>query len=85
MAPESKPLVNYIAYIPKGNAKSRVGHLDLESNAIVPLSYVSGTPVRTLYEVIEAGEQAFVQDGEAFPWNAVKLLPPIYGRGRLRK
>jgi hypothetical protein len=83
MAPGSKPLVNYIAYITDGSTKCRIGHLDLESNAIVPLSYQSGTPVRSLYEVIEAGDQAFVQDGEAFSRNAVKLLPPIYGRGRL--
>jgi hypothetical protein len=73
-------LTNYAAYIPEGSTQPRIGHLDLESNAITPLSYVSGTPVRSLYEVIEAGESAFVQDGEPLPRSKAKLLPPIYGR-----
>ena len=47
---------------------------------ITPLSYISGTPVRSLYEVIEAGEKAFIQGGEPFPRSTARLLPPIYGR-----
>ncbi|EXJ64407.1 hypothetical protein A1O7_00743 [Cladophialophora yegresii CBS 114405] len=73
-------LTNYVAYIPEGSKQPRIGHLDLESQAITPLSYVSGTPVRSLYEVIEARDDAFVQGGEAFPRSKAKLLPPIYGR-----
>ncbi|OCT53869.1 Fumarylacetoacetase [Cladophialophora carrionii] len=73
-------LTNYVAYIPEGSKQPRIGHLDLETHAITPLSYVSGTPVRSLYEVIEAGDDAFIQGGEPFPRSKAQLLPPIYGR-----
>jgi hypothetical protein len=73
-------LTNYAAYIAKDSRLPSIGHLDLESEQITPLAYVSGTPVRTLYEVIEAGSTAFVQAGPPFPRSEAKLLPPIYGR-----
>jgi hypothetical protein len=73
-------LTNYAAYIPPGGKRPRIGHLDLETGHITPLSYVSGTAVRDLYEVIEAGKASFVQDGEPFPRSEARLLPPIYGR-----
>ncbi|KIW88683.1 uncharacterized protein Z519_10729 [Cladophialophora bantiana CBS 173.52] len=75
-----KSLTNYASYVPEGSRQPRIGHLDLESNTITPLSYLSGTPIRSLYEVIEAGEGAFVQAGEPFPRSKARLLPPIYGR-----
>ncbi|KAJ9609124.1 hypothetical protein H2200_006895 [Cladophialophora chaetospira] len=74
------PLTNYAAYVPEGSKRPRIGHLDLESETITPLAYISGTPVGSLYEVIAAGDEAFVQDGEPFPRSSVRLLPPIYGR-----
>ncbi len=73
-------LTNYAAYVQENSNQPRIGHLDLNSGTITPLAYLSGTPVRNLYEVIEAGEAAFIQNGEAFPRSRVKLLPPIYGR-----
>lgn len=73
-------LTNYAAYIQEGSKEVRIGHLDLDSRTITPLAYVSGTPVSSLYEVIEAGEAAFIQSGEPMPQSKVKLLPPIYGR-----
>ena len=80
LASAGKSLTNYAAYVPEGSKKPRIGHLDAESDTITPLSYVSGTPVSNLYEVIEVGEKAFVQAGEPFPRSKARLLPPIYGR-----
>ncbi|EXJ70225.1 uncharacterized protein A1O5_06293 [Cladophialophora psammophila CBS 110553] len=80
VAHAGKSLTNYASYVPEGSRQPRIGHLDLESNTITPLSYLSGTPIRSLYEVIEAGEGAFVQAGEPFPRSKARLLPPIYGR-----
>lgn len=57
-----------------------IGHLDLERNTITPLSYLSGTPLRTLYEVIEVGEQNITASGDPIPRSECKLLAPIYGR-----
>ena len=80
VASAGQSLTNYAAYIRGGSKRPRIGHLDLESETITPLSYISGTPVSSLYEVIEVGEEAFVQDGEPFPRSNARLLPPIYGR-----
>ena len=79
-ATSTERLTNYAAYLPAGSKKARIGHLNLESNQITPLSFISGTPLRSLYEVIEAGEHAIIQGGQPFPKSDVKLLPPIYGR-----
>ncbi|EPQ51842.1 hypothetical protein GLOTRDRAFT_107938 [Gloeophyllum trabeum ATCC 11539] len=74
-------LTNYIAYIPEdGVAQSRIGHLDLQKSTITPLAYPSGTPLSTLYEVIEADGAAFIPSGEPVSLSSVKLLPPISGR-----
>ena len=79
-ASRSPRLTNYAAYMPEGSRKPRIGHLDLKTNEITPLSYASGTAIRSLYEVIEAGDEAFVQDGKPFPRHNARMLPPIYGR-----
>ncbi|OAL40103.1 hypothetical protein AYO20_00521 [Fonsecaea nubica] len=76
----SKSLTNYASYIPEGSRRPRIGHLDLDSNTVTPLSYISGTPIRSLYEVIAVGEDAIIQAGEPFPRSKARLLPPIYGR-----
>lgn len=76
----TQSLTNYVAYLPQNSKQPRIGHLDLDSETITPLSYTSGTLVRSLYEVIEAGDSAFVRAGDPFPRTKVKLLPPIYGR-----
>ncbi|KAK7562014.1 hypothetical protein IWX49DRAFT_612727 [Phyllosticta citricarpa] len=39
----------YVAY--------RIGHLDFETDSITPLTFKSGTPVASLYQVIEAGAE----------------------------
>ncbi|KAJ9401028.1 hypothetical protein DTO282F9_1976 [Paecilomyces variotii] len=75
----SAPLTNYIAFVGSGNAP-RIGHLNVAENTIQPLSFASGTPLRDLYQVIEAGEENITAIGEPLPADSVKLLPPISGR-----
>lgn len=71
---------NYCAYIdPSG--EHRIGHLDLNTEQIQPLSFVSGTRLSNLYEVIEAGENNITASQEInIPLSDVKLLSPISGR-----
>lgn len=69
---------NYIAYT-KGH-RPRIGILNIDENTINPLAYKSGTPVSTLYEVIEAGDDAFTRSSEAIQVKDVKILPPLSGR-----
>lgn len=71
---------NYAAFIKTGESRSRIGHLDFESETITPLSFASGTPLSNLYEVIEAGEQIVISSGDQHKLAEVKLLPPISGR-----
>jgi 2-keto-4-pentenoate hydratase/2-oxohepta-3-ene-1,7-dioic acid hydratase in catechol pathway len=75
-----QPLTNYISYIEGPRNVSRIGHLDFEASTIQPLSFASGTPIRDLYQVIEAGEANIAAGGEKIPLSSVKLLPPISGR-----
>ncbi|KAI1272045.1 hypothetical protein F5Y07DRAFT_392330 [Xylaria sp. FL0933] len=74
-------LTNYIALVDPETSLNRIGHLDLERNTIQPLSLLSGTPVKNLYQVIEAGSpNKLVAAGSPIPGDAVKVLPPISGR-----
>ncbi|RAO68606.1 uncharacterized protein BHQ10_004618 [Talaromyces amestolkiae] len=71
---------NYCAYIDPSR-EHRIGHLDLNTEQIQPLSFVSGTRLSNLYEVIEAGEKNIAASQEnSIPLSDVKLLPPISGR-----
>ncbi|KAK2039335.1 hypothetical protein LZ31DRAFT_606633 [Colletotrichum somersetense] len=73
-------LTNYVSFQrPRGSAP-RIGHYDLEAKTIQPLSFVSGTPLRTIYEVIEAGEERIAAYGEPVPADSVKILAPVTGR-----
>lgn len=71
---------NYVAYIKNDEFRSRIGHLNFKTETIIPLSFVSGTPLSNLYEVIEAGEQNITTTDEEHKLADVKLLPPISGR-----
>lgn len=75
-------LTNYAAYIDPTTKKSRIGHLDLETSAITPLSFRSGAPLTDLYQVITAGKAniALYPGQDTLPLSSVKLLPPISGR-----
>ncbi|KAK8210534.1 hypothetical protein IWZ01DRAFT_282227 [Phyllosticta capitalensis] len=82
------PPINYVAYVDARLGVARVGHLDFESDKITPLTFRSGTPVASLYQVIEAGDEHIAAPGggvgeegpAAFPASSVKLLPPLAGR-----
>jgi hypothetical protein len=73
-------LTNYAAYMLSGSQRPRIGHLNLETNEITPLAHVSGTPLTSLYEVIEVGEKGITPSGSRIPRKEVQLLAPISGR-----
>ena len=75
-------LTNYAAYIDPTIQTSRIGHLDLGTSTITPLSFRSGAPLTNLYQVINAGEAniATYPGQEILPLSSVKLLPPISDR-----
>jgi 2-keto-4-pentenoate hydratase/2-oxohepta-3-ene-1,7-dioic acid hydratase in catechol pathway len=80
MGSHTQHLTNYAAYLDPDTALPRVGHLDLESGTLQPLSFLSGTPVQDLYQVIEAGPSNITAAGEPVPASSVKKLPPLSGR-----
>ncbi|KAL4937852.1 hypothetical protein BDV06DRAFT_232283 [Aspergillus oleicola] len=72
---------NYCAYTDPNSGEDRIGHLDLATSQIQPLSFTSGTRIGNLYQVIEAGEDNIASAREdAIALSAVKLLPTISGR-----
>lgn len=75
-------LTNYAAYIDPITKTSRIGHMDLGTSTITPLSFRSGAPLTDLYQVITAGEAniATYPGQDTRPLSSVKLLPPISGR-----
>lgn len=72
--------INYVAFKTKGSLTSSIGRLDAVGKYITPLAYKSGTPLKSLYEVIEIGESNVIKSGEPIALSDVKLLPPISGR-----
>jgi 2-keto-4-pentenoate hydratase/2-oxohepta-3-ene-1,7-dioic acid hydratase in catechol pathway len=80
MGSQTQHLTNYAAYLDPDTGLSRVGHLDLESGTLQPLSFLSGTPVQDLYQVIEAGPSNITAAGTTIPAPSVKKLPPVSGR-----
>jgi 2-keto-4-pentenoate hydratase/2-oxohepta-3-ene-1,7-dioic acid hydratase in catechol pathway len=80
MGSHTQHLTNYAAYLDPDTGLSRVGHLDLETKTLHPLSLLSGTPVKDLYQVIEAGPSNIIAAGSPFPASTVKKLPPLSGR-----
>jgi 2-keto-4-pentenoate hydratase/2-oxohepta-3-ene-1,7-dioic acid hydratase in catechol pathway len=77
---ESTTLTNYIAYLDTQSSRTRVGHYDLSKKTIRRLSFQSGTPIDTLYQVIEVGESNIISQGEPFAASSVKVLPPLRER-----
>jgi 2-keto-4-pentenoate hydratase/2-oxohepta-3-ene-1,7-dioic acid hydratase in catechol pathway len=77
----SPRLTNYVAYRQPDTGVPRIGHFDLERQTIQPLCLQSGTPVRNLYQVIEAGSSNIVAAREPLMSAAsTRILPPISGR-----
>lgn len=73
-------LTNYVSYLDPQSGKTRIGHYDLAQKSVWPLSFLSGTPVDNLYQVIEAGESNIASSGSPLSTSSVKILPPITGR-----
>ncbi|KAJ4353355.1 uncharacterized protein N0V89_005083 [Didymosphaeria variabile] len=81
------PFANYVSYQDPATDKPRIGHYDLGKDTIQPLSFLSGTPVSNLYQVIEAqtihtdkSGSHVVKSGEPRPASSVKILAPLTGR-----
>lgn len=71
---------NFAAFVDPRTSQPRLGHYDFEHDTIQPISFVSGTPITDLYQVISAGQNSVVRSEEAIPVSSVKLLAPISGR-----
>ena len=69
---------NFVAY-KDGQKCDRIGHIDLSTETITPLSMPSGTPLKSLYDVIQCSGD-LIKAGDPFDSNKVTLLPPISGR-----
>ncbi|KAF2846173.1 fumarylacetoacetate hydrolase-like protein [Plenodomus tracheiphilus IPT5] len=73
-------LTNYVAYRDAQTGRSRIGHYDLSNTMVHPLSFVSGTPIDNLYQVIEAGEANIITADDPISASSVKILPPLPDR-----
>ncbi|KAK7204340.1 hypothetical protein BZA70DRAFT_249169 [Myxozyma melibiosi] len=73
---------NFIAYTSSTGA-SRVGSLDFDNSLITPLSFPSGTPVTSLYDVINYGSTfslAPSAECDPVPLDSVSIEAPFTGR-----
>ena len=70
----------YAAFKIRGSHTPRIGSLDLETGNVTPLTYRSGTPIHTLYEVIQSSRDDIIPSDESVPADQIELLPPIYGK-----
>ncbi|KAK3073602.1 hypothetical protein LTR53_004701 [Teratosphaeriaceae sp. CCFEE 6253] len=83
MEPEKEVKLNhFVAYeLDDGTKRTRIGHLDQEKGTVTPLAFLSGTPIESLYQVIEVGEDHVIASGEPFPLtDDLNVLAPISGR-----
>ncbi|KAF6807776.1 fumarylacetoacetate hydrolase [Colletotrichum sojae] len=72
-------LTNYILFT-HNNSPRQVGHLDHATSTITPLSLPSGTPLTSLYQVIEASDilsSSALPLPSALPLSSVQILPPF--------
>lgn len=77
---EKKSYFNFVAFEDE-LGRSRIGHLDLGDSTIQPLTMASGSPLASLDQVIELGDDGVVRAAEPpFPLSSVKLLPPLADR-----
>ena len=73
-------LTNYCSFLTPDSRTERIGSLSKDGTSIQPLAFASGTPLRSLYEVISAGSVGIIPSGEPISRSSVQLLPPIRGR-----
>jgi 2-keto-4-pentenoate hydratase/2-oxohepta-3-ene-1,7-dioic acid hydratase in catechol pathway len=79
-AEDGESFTNYVAYKDPRTTRSRIGHYDSTSQTIQPLSFISGTQIDNLYQVIEVGEVNIISSGEPIAVSSVKILPPLADR-----
>ncbi|KAI5793668.1 hypothetical protein FPQ18DRAFT_332843 [Pyronema domesticum] len=74
-------LTNYVAY-ESAAGTARVGHLDLSTSQITPLSFKSGAYLTSIYQVIEIGSNNIIASAHTEPiaLSSVKLLAPLAER-----
>lgn len=73
-------LSNFVAYKDK-EGRSRVGHLDLDTSLITPVSFASGAPIQNVYQVIEVGADTVIASNEdQISLESITILPPLQGR-----
>ncbi|KAL2846490.1 hypothetical protein BJX68DRAFT_256396 [Aspergillus pseudodeflectus] len=78
--PPKRTYFNYVAFEDE-LARSHIGHLDLASQTIQPLTMASGSPLTKLNEVIELEDDVDWDTlAEPVPVGHVKLLPPLADR-----
>jgi 2-keto-4-pentenoate hydratase/2-oxohepta-3-ene-1,7-dioic acid hydratase in catechol pathway len=75
-----RSLTNYVAYHDARIHQDTVGHYDLETDTIQPLSFTSGAYIDNIYQIVEVGETNIVSSGIPIPIKGVKILPPFQGR-----
>lgn len=75
-----QPLTNYVAYHDPQTQRDLVGHYDLSTDTVQPLSFKSGTPITSLYQVIEAGESNITSIGVPIDSSKVRVLAPLAER-----
>ena len=74
-------LTNFITFTDPETGHDRIGHLDIDKNTIQPLSFLSGTPVKNLYQVIEAGDpEQLTSAGSPIHLSLAQIQPPLTGR-----
>ncbi|KAI5792031.1 hypothetical protein EDC01DRAFT_656982 [Geopyxis carbonaria] len=70
-------LTNYITYAAPSSGAPRIGHLDLATSQITPLSHASGTPLTSLTPLITATTTAVPTPFcSPLPLSSVRILPP---------
>ncbi|KAF2832514.1 fumarylacetoacetate hydrolase-like protein [Ophiobolus disseminans] len=71
---------NYVTYQDPRSGRDHVGHYDLDAKTVQPLSFISGTPIDSLYQVIEVGESNIIISDETLSASSIKILPPLADR-----
>lgn len=75
-------LTNYVSFRDIQTGRNRVGHYDFSNQSIQPLTFISGTPLDNLYQVIEIGERNIIPSGKPLHISStsIKILPPFSRR-----
>jgi imidazolonepropionase-like amidohydrolase len=77
---QEKTYYNYVAY-EDDLGRPHIGHLDFAESIIHPLTMASGSPLSSLNEVIELGDDGVARGtGSSVALSSVKLLPPLADR-----